>query len=223
MKVFVVIPAYNESRTIFKVVSKAKKHFRNVVVVDDGSTDDTYNLAERAGAVVLRHKVNLGVGAATGTGVKFAVEHGAHIVATIDGDGQHDVEDLLKVVKPVLDSKADVCVGSRFKSYKNAPFLRLVANKLLTLITIIFSDTRLTDSQSGMRAFRTDKFKKMNLSMDYYTFCSEMFVEARKLKLRVMEIPIKMIYTEYSRGKGTHIFTPLFIIKDLIFKRLLEG
>jgi hypothetical protein len=81
----------------------------------------------------------------------------------------------------------------------------------------------MNDSQSGMRAFRTDKFRKMNLNMDYYTFCSEMFVEAMKLGLRVKEVPIKMIYTEYSQSKGTTIFTFIFIIKDLIFKRLLEG
>jgi glycosyltransferase involved in cell wall biosynthesis len=223
MDVFVVIPAYNESRTIAGVVKDTKEHFDRVIVVDDGSSDDTRKLARKAGARVISHKVNLGVGAATATGVRFALNHGAEIVATIDGDGQHDVNDLVRVVEPVLKDEVDLCIGSRFEIYENAPFLRVIANKLLTLITIFFSSTRITDSQSGMRAFKTDKFRQMNLSMDYYSFCSEMFVEARKLDLRIKEVPIKMIYTEYSQGKGTHIFTPFFIIKDLIFKRLLEG
>jgi glycosyltransferase involved in cell wall biosynthesis len=222
MKVFVVIPAYNEGKVISDVIRSVRKKYKNIVVVDDGSNDNTYNAAKLTGVKVLKHVINIGVGSATNTGIIYAKKMGADIIATMDADGQHTVEDLVKVVNVVAKNEVDLCIGSRTLSSNDMPFIKKWGNKILTKLTNLISGGNVKDSQSGLRAFKASVFKHLDSDESGYGICSEMVILAEKNKLRIKEMPIKVRYTKYSKKKGTTPFTGLRIIKTLIFKRVFE-
>ena len=137
MKIFVVIPAHNEEKKIGKVLKDLKKNgYMHVIVVDDGSSDRTMDIAENY-ATVIRHPINQGAGAATVTGFDYAVRHGADIIVTIDADGQHDVSDIKKVIRPILDKKAELVIGSRLLNSAGMPFVRKFGNSCLNIITLL--------------------------------------------------------------------------------------
>ena len=153
-RVVVAIPCYNEDRFIGSVVLKAREFADRVIVVDDGSTDDTARIAEAAGALVIRHEVNKGKGMAMNTAFQWAKENGAQVMVMFDGDGQHDPEQIPSVLKPVLEDKVDVSLGTRFLyARSDIPGYRVIGQRILTLITNIGSGVKVTDTQSGFRVF----------------------------------------------------------------------
>ena len=207
MKAVIIVPALNESEVIADVLHGLPKKLKgisrlSVIVIDDGSSDNTARIAQKAGALVLRHVVNRGLGAAIKTGLSWAREKNADIAITFDADGQHDPRDLPKVTKPILDGKAHLVIGSRFKRKQNVPIDRMALNWFANLATLIFFGVFSTDSQSGMRAFGKKAMSLIDFKADRMDFSSEILLEANKHKLKVVEVPIQAIYTPYSRAKG---------------------
>ncbi len=202
-KLFIIIPAFNEEKTIGKLLAKLKSGgYRNIVVVDDGSKDRTAEIAYQEGVIVLNHVINCGLGGTLRTGFEYALTNGADIIATMDADLQHKVEDIPKIIKPILSQKADVVIGKREFASKQMPFSRKLANKTGNLFTFIFFGLTVSDSQSGFRCFNPKALKKMNLLSSKMEICSEMISEIKKNKLKLVEVPIATIYTKYSLSKG---------------------
>lgn len=225
MKLAIIIPAYNESKVIGRVLESLPKKLRkvsqiNVVVVDDNSADTTSEIAAKKATVVLNHKLNRGAGAATRTGIEWAINNDADIIVTFDADGQHSPKDLEKIITPIIDGKADLVIGSRFIKRQDVPADRFLINWLANLTTYLIFGIFTTDSQSGLRAFSRKAASVINFRADRMEFSSEILSEARKHNLKIKEIPTSAIYTSYSRLKGqknTNVFPIMlrFIVKIL--------
>lgn len=203
-KIVIAIPAFNEETVIQSVISEIKKAgFENIVVVDDGSSDETQKKVSEMGAVALKHKLNRGKGAATKTAIEAAKLLKADIIVTMDGDGQHDPDDIKKLVSPIINSNYDVVLGSRLKNPKGMPWYKIIQNKIGNAITWYLYGLWVTDSQSGMRAYSLEAAEKINTRADRYEYDSEVIKEIYAYKLKYIEVPIKVRYTEYSMGKTT--------------------
>lgn len=198
--VIAAIPAYNEARFIGSVVLHARRYVDVVLVIDDGSSDQTAELAEAAGATVLRHEHNQGKGGALNTAFARARLLGARCLVLIDGDGQHRVDDIPAVIRPVLEGEADMTVGSRFLTVRSdIPAYRQVGQHGLTLATNLSSGVRLTDSQSGFRAFSAAAIEALTFRGTGFSVESEMQFLMREHKLRVAEVPIGVLYEEPAK------------------------
>lgn len=223
MKLAVVIAAFNEGTAIAEVLKSLPKKISGLttisIVVDDGSSDDTYEVAKPLADYTLRHVVNLGQGAAMATGFVLAKKLKSDIIVTIDADGQHSTQDIKKMIAPILAGRADMVNGSRMFDTKGMPPFRVFGNNLMNLITFLVFHTWSTDSQSGARAFSLSALKKIKLHSLGHEVCSEMIGEAKRNGLRIVDVPIKTIYTDYSKQKGQNwlnginIFTRLLVIK----------
>ncbi|TSC92879.1 MAG: family 2 glycosyl transferase [Candidatus Berkelbacteria bacterium Licking1014_7] len=225
MKLAIVLPAYNEEEMIFEVVKSIPKKLPGIsqiktIVVDDGSQDRTAQLARQAGAKVLRHIINLGVGSAYKTGLQYAKNQRYDIVATMDADGQHSPNDLKKIIKPIVGNKADVVIGTRMKNPQAMPVIKILGNWIMNCITYLFSGIWTTDSQSGFRAYNKKALSLIRPKTSGYEICTEMFSEIKKYDLRFSEIPIKVIYTKHSRSKGQSIANAVNIITNLLKRNL---
>lgn len=196
-EVVAIIPAYNEERFIGSVVLKARKYVDAVIVVDDGSTDATGEIAEAAGAIVLRHAHNRGKGAALNTGFQRAREMSPEIVVTLDADGQQRCEEIPALAQPVLAGQADMVVGSRFLAARSdLPRWRVFGQRVLTLVTNLSSGFNLSDSQSGFRAFSRKTIENVTFRSHGFSVESEMQFLARKHDLKVVEVPITCRYED---------------------------
>ena len=224
MKIFIVIPALNEAKAIGQVVGELKKSNYEVVVVNDGSSDATTQAAESAGAVVLNHLVNRGQGAALRTGIVYALHHAADIIVTFDADGQHDANDLAKLIHPVLDHTADVTLGSRFLhgSPSHMPFLRKLVLKTAVVFTKIASGLKVTDTHNGLRAFSREAIEKIKINQDRMAHASEILDEIHRNKLKFVEVPITINYSDYSIAKGQSSFDFAKILIKYIMGRLMR-
>jgi len=228
VKIALVIPAYNEARVIRRIVEdlhdvfwKSSYEFQ-VVVVDDGSKDDTAEQAHLGGAHVIRHILNTGSGGATATGLSFAYQSGFDIATTSDADGQHDPHDVLRGVEMLLQDKSDLLIGSRLIDKQGMSRVKVLGNTGLSVITNILFGIRVTDSQSGLRVFSQKALEQLKWKTSGYEFCSEMLWRAKQLNLTINEFPIKAIYTEYSKSKGQNNWNAVNIIKSLLRRRILE-
>ncbi len=220
---YVVVPAYNEEKTLPSVLNDLLRYFRKdeIVVVNDGSRDRTRAIAESYGVRVLNHLVNRGLGGALGTGIAFAIRKGAELILTFDADGQHLVSDALRVMRPVAEGKADFAVGSRLKGdTSEMPLIKKFGNFVLDVITAIFAGRYVSDSQSGLRCFNKECASKIRITCDRYAVSSELIIEASKHRCRIVEVPIKAIYTEYSKKKGTNVMEGVKIALNLLFDKL---
>lgn len=198
--VVAAIPAHNEARFIGSVVLSARRHVDLVLVIDDGSTDETIALAEAAGALVVRHERNRGKGAAVNTAFREARRHNAAALVLLDGDGQHRGDDIGPVLRPILADEADVVVGSRFLGIKSAiPAYRQLGQHALTAATNVSSGVRLTDSQSGFRAFSRAAIAALTFRGDGFSVESEMQFLIREHGLRPAEVPIGVVYEEPAK------------------------
>ncbi|NPA47279.1 MAG: HAD-IA family hydrolase [Thermococci archaeon] len=215
----VVIPAYNEEKTIKAVINDLLRYFRKdeLVVVNDGSRDGTERIVRQLGVRVLTHLVNRGLGGALGTGIKYAVRKGADLILTFDADGQHLVEDAIRVMAPVAEGRADFSVGSRLLGdTSQMPAVKRFGNKVLDFITAIFSRRLVSDTQSGLRCFSRDCASKIEITCDRYAVSSEIIIEVSKAGCRVAEVPIKAVYTDYAMRKGTNVKEGLRIALNLL-------
>ncbi len=218
-KTFIVIPGYNEEKSIQNVILRAKKQgFDKVIVVDDGSNDNTARESEEAGGTVLRHAVNLGKGAAAKTGCDYALKKGAKTIILMDADGQHKPEDIPRILK-ALKGK-DIVFGYR-KFDKKMPFVMRFGNWFINTITMVLSGVKLKDTQCGFRAMTSNAYKKIRWEADDYSMESEMIDKAGKNNLKYSEVPIDTIYKD--KFKGTTIFDGIKIVINIIRFRLLGG
>lgn len=198
--VAVAIPCYNEERFIASVVLKARRHADLVLVVDDASADQTARVAAAAGADVLRHLTNKGKAQGINTAFAWALEQDVAALVLLDGDGQHDPDEIPAVVAPILRGEADMVVGTRFGAVaSDIPPYRQVGQHALTVMTNLGSGLRVTDSQSGFRAFSRPALAKMRFGSHRFAVESEMQFIARKEKLRVVEAPISATYAEPAK------------------------
>ena len=195
-----VIPILNEAATIQGVIANVRRHVDQVVVVDDGSTDDSADLAHAAGATVLVHDRNLGKGAALQTALRWAKEqHELEHLVLIDGDGQHDPADIERLVRTLRAEGLDILVGSRFLGTNNAPLYRLFGLHVLSASAALGSGVRLTDSQSGYRVLSRRAIDTLQLTQQRFAVESEMQFEAARRRLRMGETPISIRYEAPAR------------------------
>ncbi len=200
---WIVIPAYNEEKVIQDVLREIQSvGHRNIIVVDDGSIDRTYERArEILGVVVLRHRLNRGKGAATKTGIEAAKLRGADIIVTLDGDGQHNPADIARLIAPIQENHCDVVLGTRLKNPVGMPWYKILANRIGNIVTWYFYGLYVSDSQSGFRAYSRHAAEVINTKTDRYEYDSEVIREIYLYKLRYREVPITVRYTAYSMGK----------------------
>ncbi len=215
-RVVVVIPSYNEERFIGSVVHKILRYPVTVVVVDDGSSDDTSLVARMAGATVIRQPINQGKGAALNIGFKKARELKPDVIVMIDADGQHLPEQLSNVVRPILEDEADIVVGSRYiQKTSQVPLARVIGHWAFNLITQAASGVKATDSQSGYRAFSPKAFAHLNFGSSGFSVESEMQFLAHQYGLRLAEVPITIRYTDKPKRS---VFTQGMIVLNGVLR-----
>lgn len=207
MKLLIIIPTCNEKYTIAQVLQGVLDLDipglqKEIIVVDDGSTDTTVAIARSKGVRVATHLINRGLGGALGTGIEAALRAGADLVVTFDADGQHAPEDIPVVIQPLLTHQADVVIGSRMLEGGGMPLARRLANHIANVITLVLFGVRTTDSQSGLRAFSRFAAEKIRIDANTYEVSSEIFGEIKRHHLKLAEVPIRSIYTHYSLSKG---------------------
>ena len=202
MKITIGIPAYNEEKNIAKIITKLKKITDSIIVCDDGSSDMTSEIAKNLGVIVISHKKNMGYGAAIRTIFEKSAEIGSDILVTFDADGQHRVEDVSRVLRPLENSEADIVIGSRFLGKQsNVPNYRKLGIKVITQVTNSSLKTKLTDSQSGFRAYSKQVLSKISLSEIGMGISTEILIKASSKGLRITEVPITILY---SGDTSTH-------------------
>lgn len=227
-KIALVIPAFNEGKVIRHVVTDLKKAFQKspydfqIIVVDDGSKDNTAEQARLGGAYVIKHILNTGSGGATATGLSYAYQNGFDIATTSDADGQHAPTDVLTGVKLITGNGADLLIGSRLIDRQGMSRVKILGNTGLSIITNLLFGIRVTDSQSGLRIFSNKALAQLKWRTSGYEFCSEMLWRAKQLGLSIQEFPIKAIYTDYSKTKGQNNWNAFNIVKSLLRRRLVE-
>lgn len=221
-EIFVVVPAYNEENTVSQVIEGIAEEGYNVVLVNDGSKDNTLNLAIESKKkypnqiFIVSHVINRGLGAALKTGMETAIRKGAKYILTFDADGQHAIEDIAKVVKPLQEGKADACIGAR--PLKDMPISKSFANFVMNFLTLIFYGRNVRDSQSGLRAFTADAASQINIVSSGYAVSSEFIKEISDKKFRLEEVTITTIYTPETQHKGTDAIVGI----KILFKMILD-
>ena len=221
--VWAVIPAYNEEKVIGKVIENLKNEgLKNVIVIDDGSKDNTGEIAKKSGAVVYSHIINRGLGGALSTGISAALLNGAEIIVTCDADGQHDVGDIIKVVGLLEKENLDVVIGSRLINSEGMPWIRKFGNRGFSVITYLLFGVYSTDTQSGLRVFSRAAAEKINIKTNRMEVSSEIIKEIGKNKLNFKEIPIKAIYTKFSMKKGQRSLNGFNVLYKLILRMIMR-
>lgn len=227
-RVCIIIPTYNEAGVIGEVVSgavralKASKYSGEIVVVNDGSKDNSSTIAKKHGATVVNHILNSGAGGATATGLSYAEQNYFDIAATMDADGQHDIKDVFRGIDMITERNDDLLIGSRLIDGKGMSKVKIIGNRGLSTITYLLFGVNSTDSQSGLRIFSRRALEQLRWKTSGYEFCSEMLWRAKQLELRISEYPIRAIYTEYSKIKGQNNWNGINIVKSLLRRRISE-
>jgi polyprenyl-phospho-N-acetylgalactosaminyl synthase len=219
--VWIVVPAFNEAGMIGEVIADLRSVFSNVVCVDDGSGDDTGEVALRAGAHLVRHPVNLGQGAAIQTGVEYARRQpGAQVFATFDADGQHRVKDLVTMIDRLGTGDVDVVIGTRFgPGVSRPPLLKRVVLQTATRLSARGRKLGLTDTNNGLRVFNKTVADGLDITMNGMSHATEFIMLIAENRWRVAEEPVEVLYTEYSQSKGQ----PLLNGVNIIFDGFLRG
>ena len=200
---WVVIPVYNEETVIAGVVAEVQRTFPNVVAVDDGSSDRSWDEIRRSARHPLRHLVNRGQGASIQTGTDYALKHGAARVAHFDADGQHRVEDLVRMVRAVASGECDIALGNRFAGdASQVPPARRLLLRAAVLFHRVVSGIQLHDVHNGLRVFSRRAAERMEITADRMAHASELIDLVARSGLTVQEIPVTIRYSEYSRAKG---------------------
>jgi len=207
-RALVILPAFNEEKKIAAVIADLQqKNFKNILVVDDGSNDATAKIAQKCGAKILQHPINLGVGAATKTGIFFGLQKNFDFFLIIDADGQHSAADAEKILQNL--TKKNFVLGSRFLQKNKIPIFRRLANYCANFWTGFFFGIWVTDSQSGLRGFSRRVAEKLDLHGSGFEFCSEFLREINWHNFEIFEIPISVKYSKNSLQKGQNFATGL--------------
>lgn len=218
--VWLVVPLYNEGAVIGDVVRQARQTFPNIVCVDDGSSDDGALAAAQAGAVVVRHPVNLGQGAALQTGIEYAVSvPSMRWIVTFDADGQHQVEDVVAMLDLATAQGLDVVFGSRFLDERTTPSAaKKVVLKLAVAYTNVSTKTRLTDAHNGLRVISRGVAERIDITQNRMAHASELVAQIGAMDVRYGESPVHILYTDYSTAKGQSLWNSVNILVELMFR-----
>lgn len=229
-KLLIVIPALNEEKVIASTVKDARsirvKGFSKpeVIIVNDGSKDSTAAIAKESGAMVLDHIIQLGAGGGTRTGLKYALRicEDDSVIVTMDADGQHHHKDVIKLVDALSKGSVDMVIGNRIqKGDLNMPWYRKVGNNSLTNLSRFLFGIKVKDTQSGMRAYKPSSLAKIvDYQSDKYAFCTEMLWLAKRENLKVGEVPITVIYSDYSLSKGQSNWNAFNLILELLWMKV---
>jgi glycosyltransferase involved in cell wall biosynthesis len=230
----VIIPAYNEAQVIGDVLDNVPRSIKvgkktfpiTIVVVNDGSADETHEVVlARRHVVLVNHILNSGAGGATRTGLRYAKDHKFDYALTMDADGQHEIGDVVKVAKAIIKDDEDFIIGSRLIDTTGMPRHRVLGNRGLNVISFILFGIKVSDVQSGLRAFNKKALHTIKFHSSNFAFCPEMIWSAKLQKLRIAEVPIKAIYTDYSLGKGqlgqSDITAGVRVVRQLVKQRLM--
>ena len=218
--VYLVVPAFNEEKTVSQIIEGIAERGYNVILVNDGSRDKTLKLAIESKRkypnqiFVVSHVINRGLGAALKTGMVVALNKGAEYIVTFDADGQHEIADIPKVCKPLQDGEADVVIGAR--PFEDMPISKSFANYIMNALTLIFYGRNVKDSQSGLRAFTAHGADVINIVSRGYGVSSEFIKEISDKKLRLAEVTITTIYTPETQNKGTDAIVGLKILTKMV-------
>lgn len=218
MKTCVIIPTYNESNEIARIVQEIKKQNLEVVIVDDGSSDNTAQIAENNGAVVLRNETNQGKGVSLSRGFNYSLESGYEAVITMDGDGQHLPEDIPYFMRLAKYSDSGIVIGNRMQKTKNMPLERILTNKFMSWLISLIAKQTIPDSQCGFRLIKKDVLEKVRLSTTKYETESEILIRGSRLGFKIESVPIKAIYMGKKSSINPFVDTIRFIkfiIKEL--------
>lgn len=212
-----IIPVYNEAEVIAGVVTATLLMFPNIVCVDDGSRDGSAEQVLGTGAHLVSHPVNLGQGAALQTGIEYALRQpGGKYFVTFDADGQHRPEDAAALVDAVRTSAADVALGSRFLEAANeVPWIKRVLLKTVAALSPAARRLQLTDAHNGLRVLNRAAAESLNITMNGMAHASEIVAQLAKSELTVTEVPVTVLYTEYSKAKGQSLINGVNILFDL--------
>jgi glycosyltransferase involved in cell wall biosynthesis len=215
LEVTAVIPAYNEHVAVGSIALQASKFVDRVIVVDDGSTDNTAEIAKLAGVELIKHGKNMGKGVALKTG--FEAAKNSDIIVTLDADGQHKISDIPKLIKPIKDGKADIVNGSRYINggEKNTPKYRRVGQSVLDMLTNINSKVKVTDSQSGFRAFSKKTLSAFRFKQKGYGIESEMLIDASNANFKIKEVEIEVRY-DVDGSKENPIIHGFGVLLDVV-------
>lgn len=222
--VYIVIPCYNEAPIIAEVVNSLKMHFKNIVVINDGSTDNTKEILEQLDVIHLRHPLNLGQGAAIFTGFEYLKRKTkAKALVTFDADGQHSVADAVAFADEILKCPEDIIFGSRFLPKKlEISFVKRIVLKSVMMLTNIITGMDLTDTHNGIKAFKIGALSRLQTNLYRSAFETELILNVAKSELSYKELPSVIEYTEYSKKKGQKLSNGFIVLEDLarlVFKR----
>ena len=223
-RVMVIVPAYNEGSVVVTTVRGLLSAGHEVIIVDDGSQDETQAVRELP-VVYIRHAVNLGQGAALQTGMTYALRAGADIAVHFDADGQHDWRHIGRMLAPILDGSADVVFGSRFLRKADAaqvPFNKRILLRGGILVSWLLTGVRLSDTHNGFRALSRRALEQVHLQENGFAHATEILQRVRQSRLRFVEVPITVAYTDYSMQKGQPISNSINVLFDLILARLFK-
>jgi glycosyltransferase involved in cell wall biosynthesis len=222
-RIVVVVPAYNEAARLGGVLDRLARMRHEMVVVDDGSTDRTADVARRAGCYVLRHAFNRGQGAALQTGITFALREGADVIVTFDADGQHQTSDLPALLDPVLSGRSDVALGNRFlNGQSNVPPVRRVILQLGRLFTWLTSGVRVGDCHNGYRAFSRRGAAALALKQDRMAHASEIYDQIKQAGLAYEEVPVTIRYTAETLAKGQKLSNSLSVLFHYLYGKIAQ-
>ena len=221
--IFIIIPSYNETTILHTVVKGLVSKGFSVIVVDDGSTIKQSNYLKNLSVYYIRHKLNLGQGAALQTGMQFALQRGAQYIVHFDADGQHLPDDVTTLLLPLLNDKADIVFGSRFLQPSSAlPLKRKRLLKAARYINYLFTGILLSDAHNGLRALTAKAAETIVLSENRMAHASEILFLVKKNRLRFTEVPVHITYTDYSQSKGQSAWNSIRIFFDLLLHKLFE-
>lgn len=219
--VWIIVPAYNESATLADVIEALRRTGYKVLAVDDGSSDSTAVTARRLAHATIRHPINLGQGAAIQTGIEFALSRGAEFVVTFDADGQHDPNEVSRLLDALQTERAHFALGSRFLgATSNAPVARLWMLRAAIWLTRLTTGLKLTDVHNGFRAMTRRGAQAIRLRQNRMAHASEILSQIAASGLRYVEVPVTVKYTRYSLAKGQSGGAAFGILLDLVLRRL---
>lgn len=226
--IFIIIPAYNEKHRIINTLNDLLKYDYQIIVVDDCSIDNTYqkvkgfiqekNLSNKI--TLLKHRINRGQGAALQTGTNLALKKDAKIIVHFDADGQFLAQEIQNCLQPILDSQADIVLGSRFlqKNYSMPWLKKYLIHPISKLINYFFTGLKLTDAHCGFRAMHKQTAQKIQITQDRMSHNTEIIAQIKKLNLKYKEIPVTVIYHEFGQG----INGGFKIVKELFLGKLIK-
>ena len=223
--VIIIIPVFNEASVIRKVIGELlEQGFGGIVIVDDGSTDNLREIISDLPGTYIRHKINLGQGAALQTGIEYGKSTTAEIVVTFDADGQHCAESIHDLIKPILQGHADVVLGSRFlnEGGNEVPTSRIVLLQVARFVNFLLFGYLFTDAHNGLRAFNRKAIELIKITENRMAHASEFPVLFKQNKLRVVEVPVKIRYDQYSKRKGQSGFDSVRVFFDLVLHKFFK-